>query len=108
MEPVMLMAPQGGEGGGAGGMLVGLFPILLIFLIFYLLVFRPNSRRQKALAQAVEGLKQGDRVLTSGGLYGTVIGNKEEGSIFIIKIADQVKVEVAKSAISSVIKKARE
>jgi preprotein translocase subunit YajC len=56
----------------------------------------------------VAGLKQGDRVLTSGGLYGTVVSDKDDGNVFVIKIAEQVKVEVAKSAIASVVKKARE
>jgi preprotein translocase subunit YajC len=109
MDFVMMMAPpqQGGQGGG-GSFLVGLFPILLIFLIFYFLVIRPHSKRQKDLEKMVSNLKQGDRVLTSGGLYGTVVGDKEDGNVFVIKIAEQVKVEVAKSAIATVIKKARE
>jgi preprotein translocase subunit YajC len=109
MDPVMLMAPapEGGEGGG-GSFLFGLFPIFLIFLIFYFLIIRPQARKQKALSKAVEALKQGDRVLTSGGLYGTVVGNKEDGNVFVIKIADHVKVEVAKGAITGVVKKARE
>ena len=83
-------------------------PLILIFLIFYLLVIRPHSRRQKDLKQMVAALKQGDRVLTSGGLFGTVVGDKDEGNVFVLKIADQVKVEVAKSAITSVVKKAKE
>jgi preprotein translocase subunit YajC len=108
MDFVMMMAPpQGGE-GGAGSFLFGLFPILLIFLIFYFLVIRPHARRQKDLERMVAGLKQGDRVLTSGGLYGTVVSDKDDGNVFVIKIAEQVKVEVAKSAIASVVKKARE
>lgn len=108
MNPVLLMAPpQGGEGGG-GSFIFGFLPIILIFLIFYLLVFRPHSKRQKELANMIENLRQGDRVLTSGGLFGTVIGDKENGSIFVLKIADNVKVEVAKTAIASVVKKARE
>lgn len=110
MDFVMLMAPppsQNGQGGG-GSFLVGLLPILLIFLIFYFLVIRPHSKRQKDLERMVGNLRQGDRVLTSGGLYGTVVSEKEDGNVFVIKIAEQVKVEVAKSAIASVVKKARE
>lgn len=109
MNPVLLMAPppQGGEGGG-GSFFLGFLPIILIFLIFYLLVFRPHSKRQKELAKMIDSLKQGDRVLTSGGLYGTVVGDKESGSVFVLKIAENVKVEVARSSIASVVKKTRE
>ena len=109
MDLILLMAPpQGGEGGGGGSGLIGFLPIILIFLIFYFLVLRPHSRRQKELAKMVDALKQGDRVLTSGGIYATVVSQKDEGNVFVVKIADQVKVEVAKSAIASVVKKAKE
>lgn len=108
MDLILLMAPSlGGEGGGGSGLL-GFLPLILIFMIFYLLVLRPHSKRQKDLANMVSSLKQGDRVLTSGGLFGTVVSQKEDGNVFVLKIADQVKVEVAKSAISSVVKKAKE
>jgi len=108
MDPVLLMAPpQGGEGGG-GSFFVGFLPIILIFLIFYLLVIRPQTKKQKELANMIDNLRQGDRVLTNGGIFGTVVGDKESGGVFVIKIADNVKVEVAKTAIASVVKKARE
>ena len=111
MKWIYLMAPppQGGEGGGSPlGGIIGLLPILLIFLIFYFLVIRPQSRKARQLQKEIEGLKQGDRVLTSGGLYGTVVSDKDSGQTFVIKIAENVKVEVAKSAISGVVKKAKE
>jgi len=109
MDFILSMAPpQGGEGGGGGSGLLGFLPLILIFMIFYLLVLRPHSKRQKNLANMVSSLKQGDRVLTSGGLFGTVVSQKEDGNVFVIKIADSVKVEVAKSAIASVVKKAKE
>jgi preprotein translocase subunit YajC len=108
MDFILLMAPPGGGEGGGGNPFIGFLPIILIFLIFYLLVIRPHSKRQKDLARTIEALKQGDRVLTSGGIYGTVVGDKENGAVFVLKIADQVKVEVAKSAIASVVKKAKE
>ena len=111
MQWIYLMAPppQGGEGGGSPlGGIIGLLPILLIFLIFYFLVIRPQSRKHRELQKEIAGLKQGDRVLTSGGLYGTVVSDKDSGTVFVIKIAENVKVEVAKSAISGVVKKAKE
>jgi len=112
MHWIYLMAPpnQGGQGGGGGplGGLVGLLPILLIFVIFYFLVIRPQGKKQRELQKEIEGLKQGDRVLTAGGLYGTVVSDKDSGNTFVIKIAENVKVEIAKSAISGVVKKAKE
>jgi preprotein translocase subunit YajC len=109
MDLILLMSPpQGGEGGGGGSGLLGFLPLVLIFLIFYLLVLRPHSKRQKDLAKMVSSLKQGDRVLTSGGLFGTVVTQKEDGNVFVIKIAEQVRVEVAKSAIATVVKEAKE
>jgi preprotein translocase subunit YajC len=110
MDFALLMAPrpQTGESPGLGGMLIQLLPILLIFVIFWLLVLRPHSRKQKELAQTIAGLKQGDRVLTAGGIYGTVVGDKDSGTVFVLKIAENVKIEVARSAISGVVKKAKE
>ena len=90
------------------GGIIGLLPILLIFFIFYFLVIRPQSKKQKALQKEIEELKQGDRVLTTGGIYGTVVSDKDSGNTFVIKIAENVKVEVAKNAISGVVKRAKE
>ena len=111
MHWIYLMAPpsQGGAGGGSPlGGLVGLLPILLIFVIFYFLVIRPQGKKQRDLQKEIESLKQGDRVLTAGGLYGTVVSDKDSGNTFVIKIAENVKVEVAKNAISGVVKRAKE
>jgi preprotein translocase subunit YajC len=111
MHWIYLMAPpsQGGQGGGSPlGGLIGLMPILVIFVIFYFLVIRPQSKKQRDLQKEIAGLKQGDRVLTAGGLYGTVVSDKDSGNTFVIKIAENVKVEIARSAISGVVKRAKE
>jgi preprotein translocase subunit YajC len=75
-----------------------LMPFLFIFVIFYFLLIRPARKRQKALDELVKNLKPGDRVATSGGLYGTVVAVTE--SRVQLRIADQVKVDVAKSAVT--------
>ncbi len=85
------------EGAGAPA-LVQFVPIILVFAIFYFLLIAPMRKRQKALQSLVENLKKGDRVLTNGGLYGT-IASVEEKTV-ILKLADNVKVKVAKSAIA--------
>ena len=77
----------------------GFLPIILIIGIFYLLIYRPMRKRQKGLEEMVSNLKNGDKVITNGGVYGTVSGIKDH--TIMLKIADQVKIEVAKSAVSA-------
>ena len=73
-------------------------PLLVIFALFYVLLILPMRKRQKAVQQLIENLKKGDRVITNGGLYGEVAA--VIGAAVLLKIADNVKVKVAKSAIS--------
>ena len=88
------------QGAGAGASsLVSLFPIVLIILIFYFIMYRPIRQRQKSLETMIAGLEKGDRVITTGGMYGTVVDVKEH--IVMLKISDQVKVKVSRSAIAS-------
>lgn len=84
----------------AGGpdLLYNIAPILIIGVIFYLLIFMPMRKRQKKLEAMIAALRSGDRVITSSGIYGVVAGVKEK--TLILKIADQVKIEIAKSAVS--------
>ncbi len=77
----------------------GVFYIGLIVLIFYFLLFRPMRKRQKNVETMISGLKNGDKVITTGGIYGTVAGIKDH--TFMIKIADNTKIEVAKNAVAS-------
>ena len=90
---------QGGEGGGSPWS--GLWMIALIFVIFYFLLIRPQQKKQKEHRNMLESLRKGDKVLTSGGIFGTVIGVKE--NVVVLRIAENVKVEFAKSAISSIV-----
>jgi preprotein translocase subunit YajC len=71
---------------------------LIIGVIFYLLVFMPMKKRQKKLEALVASLQNGNKVITSSGIYGVVAGVKER--TIILKVADQVKIEVAKNAIA--------
>jgi preprotein translocase subunit YajC len=79
-------------------MLMQLAPIIIIGAIFYLLIFMPMRKRQKKLDMMITALKNGDRVITSSGIYGTVAGVKDK--TFILKVADQVKIEVSKNAVA--------
>ncbi len=79
----------------AWGPLVMFLPIILIF---YVLLILPAQRRQKRLRQMLGNLKTGDKVVTTGGIYGTVVGLKEE--TVQLRVADQVRIEVARQAIA--------
>ncbi len=84
---------------GAGG-LVTFLPLVVIMVIFYVMLILPQQRRQKKTQAMLSTLKTGDKVLTSGGIYGTIVGL--EGEAVQVRIADQVKVKVARSAISGI------
>lgn len=76
-------------------------PILLIMLIIYFLMIAPVRKKQKKHQEMLTQLKQGDRVLTNGGIYGTVVGVAEH--VVQLRIADQVKIDVAKSAVADLV-----
>ncbi len=75
-----------------------LAPIVIIMVIFYVLLILPAQRRQKKTQQMISALKNGDKVITNGGLFGTIVG--VEGDAVQLRIADQVKVKVLRSAIA--------
>lgn len=80
-------------------------PFVLIGIIFYFLIIRPQSKRQKDLEKLLSSLKTGDKVVTASGIHG-IISNVKEGKTLILKIADNVKIEIDKSAIAAVEKSA--
>jgi preprotein translocase subunit YajC len=90
-----LGAPPPGE--KAPNMFFQILPLLAIPVIFWLLVFRPHSAKQKALQAMLQSLKPGDRVITSAGIHGTVVALAED--VVQLRIADNVKVDFSKSAI---------
>jgi preprotein translocase subunit YajC len=83
---------------GPGPQLVSFIPLILIFVIFYFLVIAPARKRQKKLQETVDALKRGDRVITTGGIYGEVVST--EGGVIFLKVADNVRLKLAKSAIA--------
>jgi len=90
------------QGAGMTALFVQLLPIAAIVLIFYFLVIAPASKQRKQTQEMLAALKKGDRVVTSGGIYGTIQG--VETDVVHLKIAENVKVRVARSAIASVLK----
>jgi len=82
-------------------LLSSLLPFLLIIAVFYFLILRPQQKRQKERAKLLEAVNKGDKIVTSGGIYGTVEGI--EDSTVLVKIADNVKVKMDKAAIGTIV-----
>ena len=74
-------------------------PLLIIMVIFYVLLILPAQKRQKKTQQMLAALKNGDKVVTTGGVFGTIVGL--EGDSIQLRIAEQVKVKVLRSAVAS-------
>ena len=81
--------------------IMSFFPVIVVCVILYLMVIRPQQKQAKELRRMLDALKSGDRVLTQGGLYGTVTNIK--GNVVVLKIAENVKVEVTRTAITQVL-----
>ncbi len=82
-------------GGQPANPILQLVPLVLIFVVFYFLLIRPQQRKQKEHQKMIEDVNRGDRIVTSSGIHGTVAGVKER--TFIVTIADGVKIEIEKS-----------
>jgi preprotein translocase subunit YajC len=97
-----LFAMLGGNTTGTGPSPFSmLLPILGMLVIFYFLMIRPQQKRQKEVQKMLAAVKKGDRILTASGLYGTVAGVKDD--VVVVQIADNVKVEMVKSAVTGVV-----
>jgi preprotein translocase subunit YajC len=97
---------QASGGNATGSMVSTLVTFGLVFVIFYFLIIRPQSRKQKEAKKMIEAVKKGDRIITVGGVHGTVSSVKEK--TVIVKVDDTCKMEFSKSAIASVEPKAGE
>jgi len=100
MNALSLLLLQAG-GDSTVAFLINILPIAAIFAVFYFLVIAPANKQKKKTQQMLSTLKKGDRVVTSGGIYGTVQG--VEAEVVYLKIADNVKVKVARSAITGLV-----
>lgn len=93
-----LAGTPGTSSAGTPSPIASLMPIILVFAIFYFLLLRPQRRKQIEHQEMISRLKKNDEVITSGGIYGTVV-NVKENSV-ILRVDDNVKIEVQKSAIA--------
>ena len=94
-------SPPSGLGRGIGSFFV---PLIFIFIIMYFVMIRPQKKRQEQQQKLVGSLKSGDRVVTSAGIHG-LIANVKENTV-LLKVADNVKIEIDKSAVTNVLKEA--
>lgn len=92
-----LLLGAAGGGDSAQG-LISFMPLIIIFVIFYFLLIRPQQKKQKQHKQMLDNLKRGDKVITTGGLYGTIEGLTD--TTLQLKIANQVKITISRSAIA--------
>ena len=98
MDFAFYLLAQAATDPAAPSMWVTMVPMVAIFAIFYFLLIWPVRKRQKALQALVESLKRGDKVVTNGGIYGEVAA--VEGPVIHLKVAENMKIRVAKSAIA--------
>jgi preprotein translocase subunit YajC len=93
-EPLALLVQAPAQPNG----LALFLPLILIIIIFYFLMIMPAQRRQKKIAQMLKDLKNGDKVITNGGIHGTIVGLEPDS--VQLRIAEQVKIKVSRSAIA--------
>jgi preprotein translocase subunit YajC len=102
--PLMLAQATGAaQAPGVAGMFV---PMICVFVIMYFLVLRPQQQQRKKLQEMVDNMKTGDAVVTTGGIHG-IVSNMKDGNTLMLKVADNVRIEVDKSAIASVLKEVK-
>lgn len=102
LENLIAMAPANGQAGG-GGLISTLIMFGAIFFIFYFMIIRPQQKRAKEREKMLNAIEKGDKVITSGGIYGTIAGIEDK--TVLLQISDNVKIKLDKSAINVVEKK---
>ncbi|HET6468706.1 MAG TPA: preprotein translocase subunit YajC [Geminicoccaceae bacterium] len=103
----MLISPAYAQAAGAPGAfdLVSLMPLVLIFVVFYFLLIRPQQRKLKQHRELIDNLKKGDQVVTSGGILGRIIRIDPAENLAVVEIAQGVQVKVARHTIADLVSK---
>ncbi len=102
---LLYAAAQPGQGGGG---ITAFLPFILIMFIIYFLMIRPQTKRQKEKETMRADLKKGDKIITMGGIYGTVQGFKEKGRQAIIKIDNNTNITINKTAVAGLAEKIKD
>lgn len=90
----------GAGGAGGGGGFSAFVPLILMFVIFYFLLIRPQQKKQKLHREMLENLKKGDRIITGGGIHGRITGLSD--TTLTVEIADKVRVKVNRGNVAAV------
>ena len=100
--PLLMGAQSGAEGSQSGGFgsIMSFLPFIAIIAIFYFLIIRPQNKKQKETQKMLSALKKGDKVVTIGGIHGTITGVRE--TTVVVKVDDNTKLEFNRSAVSSI------
>ena len=100
---ISLALAQSTQTSGGQGLLIQLLPLILIFVVFYFLLIRPQQKKAKQHQILLESIKRGDQILTSGGIVGKVI--KADKDELTVEISDKVNVKIFRSTVSDVLNK---
>jgi preprotein translocase subunit YajC len=98
----MIISPAFAQSGGFAEGGLGLMPIILVMVIFYFLLIRPQQKRAKQHKEMLSALKRGDKIVTNGGLTGTIIKAVDDSETIEVEIAKDVKVNVVRTMIADV------
>lgn len=101
----LIAMAQPSQSGQQANPIAAFMPLILIFIIFYFLLIRPQQKKQKEVKQMLSTIQKGDKIITTGGIHGIVANIKED--IVSVKIADDVKIDVSRSCIA-VVKREKE
>ena len=91
-----------------GGGIAAFLPFILIMIIIYFLMIRPQTKRQKEKEAMREGIKKGDKIITMGGIYGTIQGFKEKGRQAVIKVDNNTNITINRTAIAGLAGKVKD
>ena len=94
------MAQPGGSPQGGGGGIAAFLPMILIFVILYFLILRPQAKRQREHQKMLEVLSKGDKIVTTGGVHGTIVRINDEDKTIIVKVADEIKLTIDRGAVA--------
>ncbi|MEW5909450.1 MAG: preprotein translocase subunit YajC [Thermodesulfobacteriota bacterium] len=104
MNLAYAMGQGGAAGQGAGGGFTAFIPLILMFVIFYFLLIRPQQKKSKEHREMINNLKKGDRIITAGGIHGRITGVEE--NILTVEIAEKVRVKLNRGNVGAVIQSA--
>ncbi len=102
MNIAYAMGSQAGQGQGGSSQWMGLLPLVLLFVVFYFLLIRPQQKKAKQHKQFIENLKKGDEVVTAGGMYGKITGITDNS--VTLQIAEGVRIKVTKGSVADIVK----